>query len=240
MKDDILQQLREQIRVYRKAANITLAELGRRVNKSKTTVWKYEEGVIGLDVKTLFEIAEALNISVPHLFDALSAGAAASPGPVRMEDAARTYYLYYYDGNERAVCRCLIRASVLRHEASMFYHVDAFKRIDDCRDFYVGQIAITEPYMSFMFRNVNNDFEHLFIIVKEPFRKQGVMKGLLTGISYKVFQPLSAKVVISGSELVEDDTLFTWLKFSKAELSELRKRNALVLSEEYTRFNFKP
>jgi transcriptional regulator with XRE-family HTH domain len=235
--------LREQIRLYRKACNVTLEELGKRISKSKATVWKYENGLIDVDIKTMFEIADALGVSFTHLIDSALIGAGGAQGRnaggnPAVGDRLREYFMYYYDGYSNKVSRSLIRVSPEREEASMFYHIDSFAGPDDCRDFYTGNVSVAAPYMNLIFRNVNNHFETLFIVAKEPFKKQGVMKGLLTGISYKVFQPLSFKVIISEYELDEDGTLSEWLTFSKSDLSQFRKHNALVLSEEYD--NFKP
>jgi transcriptional regulator with XRE-family HTH domain len=236
MKNDPSQKLREQIRIYRKAANVSLEELGRRINKSKATVWKYENGLIDMDVNSMFEIAAALNISVSHLIDSLFPETGAQPDHLSAADPARRLFMYFFDGKIR---RSMIRVSTRLHEASLFYHLESFDRLDDCRDFYTGSVNIVAPYMNFSFHNVNNDFESLFIVAKEPFKKQHIMKGLLTGISYKVFQPLSFKVLLSENELAEDESLENWLKFTKDELSGLRRHNALILSEEYCHFHEK-
>jgi hypothetical protein len=90
--------------------------------------------------------------------------------------------------------------------------------------------------MNFVFRNVNNQFENLFIVSKEPFKKHHVMNGILTGISYKDFQPISFKVTLSGYEIEEDETLTDWLKFNKENISQIKKNNIFVLSEAYDNF----
>ena len=53
----------ENIRIYRRANRMTLSELAERINKSKATVGKYEQGAIALDLDTLYEIAAALRVS---------------------------------------------------------------------------------------------------------------------------------------------------------------------------------
>jgi transcriptional regulator with XRE-family HTH domain len=218
---------------------MSLEELGRRINKSKATVWKYENGLIDMDVNSMFEIAAALNISVSHLIDSLFPETDAPQDRAPTGDPAQCLFMYFFDSYQRKIVRNMIRVSTRYHEASLFYHLESFDRLDDCRDFYTGAVNTVAPYMNFSFRNVNNDFESLFIVAKEPFKKQRIMKGLLTGISYKVFQPLSFKVLLSENELVEDDNLENWLKFTKAEFSDLRRHHALILSEEYCHFNEK-
>lgn len=236
MECDPSERLREQIGVYRKAAGITMEELGRRINKNKTTVWKYEKGLIRIDLRTLYDIAGALGVSVSHLVDAASVPNAERAERAAAERPAHTYYMYYYDGYRKKLSRSFIRVGAQGNEASMFYHLNAFDRPEGCRDFYTGRVSVAEPYMNFVFRNVNNRFETLFIVAKEPFKNVGVMKGLLTGISYKVFQPISFKVVMAEYELTEDAALAEWLSVRKTDAAHFRKYNAFVLSEEYDRF----
>ena len=57
------ERMGENIRIYRRANRMTLSELAERINKSKATVGKYEQGAIALDMDTLYEIAAALGVS---------------------------------------------------------------------------------------------------------------------------------------------------------------------------------
>jgi transcriptional regulator with XRE-family HTH domain len=233
------EQLRRRICGYRKANNLTLEDLGKRINKSKTTVWKYENGQIDIDIETLFEIAGALNVSAPFLLESsISSEELAIPCKDTEPDISR-YYMYFFDGHSKKPARSLIVvAGGGEREATLFYHLKSFTDPETCRDFYTGRAYISDPYTNFLFQNANNNVEKLFIVAKEPFKKHGVMKGILTGISYKVFQPISFKVLISVRRLAEDEELWNWLKFSKEDLAEFRKHNSLALSEDYD--NFKP
>ena len=60
------------IRTYRRANRMTLSELAERINKSKATVGKYEQGAIALDMDTLYEIAAALRVSPFQLMVSLT------------------------------------------------------------------------------------------------------------------------------------------------------------------------
>ncbi|MDR1953897.1 MAG: helix-turn-helix domain-containing protein [Clostridiales Family XIII bacterium] len=233
------EQLRRRICGYRKANNLTLEDLGKRINKSKTTVWKYENGQIDIDIETLFEISDALNVSAPFLLESSTiAEDAAQPDKVAGSNLSR-YYMYFFDGHSKKPARSLIIVAGGRErESTLFYHLKSFTETETCRDFYTGQAFIADPYINFVFQNANNPVEKLFIVAKEPFKKHGVMKGILTGISYKMFQPISFKVLISIRRLSEDEELWNWLKFSKEDLAEFRKHNSFTLTEDYD--SFKP
>ena len=56
--------LGNKIREYRKVQNISIEELGNIIGKSKTTVTRYETGEIVIDIITVMEICNALNIDL--------------------------------------------------------------------------------------------------------------------------------------------------------------------------------
>ena len=56
-----------QIRKYRKANSMTLQQLADVIHKSRATVCKYENGEISIDIATLYEISQALQISFGQL-----------------------------------------------------------------------------------------------------------------------------------------------------------------------------
>ena len=70
---DLTRIIGKNIRIYRRANRMTIDTLAERINKSKATVGKYEQGAISMDVDTLYEIAEALKIAPTQLlFDTVS------------------------------------------------------------------------------------------------------------------------------------------------------------------------
>ena len=56
-----------QIRKYRKANGMTLQQLADVIHKSRATVCKYESGEISIDIATLYEISQALQVSTDYL-----------------------------------------------------------------------------------------------------------------------------------------------------------------------------
>ena len=60
-------EIGKQIRTFRKKRKMTLEALAAVICKSKSTVSKYENGEIPVDIETLYEIASALQIHVEQL-----------------------------------------------------------------------------------------------------------------------------------------------------------------------------
>ena len=57
----------KQIRRYRKAGKMTLQDLADAIHKSRATICKYENGEISVDIETLYEISQVLQVSISQL-----------------------------------------------------------------------------------------------------------------------------------------------------------------------------
>lgn len=65
---DLPKYIGEKIRYYRKQLNLTQEELGRKINTGKSRISNYETGYRTPQQDDLFELADALNISINDLF----------------------------------------------------------------------------------------------------------------------------------------------------------------------------
>ncbi len=57
------------IRYYRNLNKISLQTLAQSIHKSISTVSKYESGQIAIDIDTLYEIADCLQVSIHQLLE---------------------------------------------------------------------------------------------------------------------------------------------------------------------------
>lgn len=60
----ITEHVGNRIRMYRKHRGLTLTELAEKLNYSSSTISKYENGLISIDIEILYKIADALEISI--------------------------------------------------------------------------------------------------------------------------------------------------------------------------------
>ena len=77
------------IKFYRKRNGYSLDQLAQIIHKSKSTLSKYENGNIALDVETLLEIAKALHVEVSQLVDYHY-----------QNECFRSCYLHYFNQSE--------------------------------------------------------------------------------------------------------------------------------------------
>ena len=89
----------QRIKKYRKIRGYTIEQFSAMINKSKATLSKYENGTITIDIETLYDIAQALNIDLKCFID--------YQPPVFHQEQVLTgnfyfntpqAYMYYFDG----------------------------------------------------------------------------------------------------------------------------------------------
>ena len=93
----------EQIRKYRKAGKMTLQDLADAIHKSRATICKYENGDLSVDIETLYEISQSLQVSMSQLTTGLPETASEpsnAPGKGQKSPffQAQRLYFYFYDG----------------------------------------------------------------------------------------------------------------------------------------------
>ena len=65
----ISMHIEHRIRNLRKKKGYTIEEFSKIINKSKATLSKYENGSISMDIDTILEIAEALEVEIDYLIN---------------------------------------------------------------------------------------------------------------------------------------------------------------------------
>ncbi|HZK60682.1 MAG TPA: helix-turn-helix transcriptional regulator [Anaerovoracaceae bacterium] len=65
----ISQHVGQRIKKCRKSRGFTIEQFSKIINKSKATLSKYENGKITIDIETLLDIADALEIEFVNLID---------------------------------------------------------------------------------------------------------------------------------------------------------------------------
>ncbi len=157
-------RLGENIRVYRRANRMTLSELADRINKSKATVGKYEQGAIALDMDTLYEIAAALKVSPFQLMVSL-APEKKEKGEPRLLGERR--YLYLYDGRSSRILRSLLISGKESEDdaVTLFYDIPSFAEPQRCRALYYGQRQKHDFVINYILENQSNGVEHAFLCV---------------------------------------------------------------------------
>ena len=232
----ITKHLGSRIRFYRKILGLTIDDLADAIHKSKSTVSKYEAGLVGLDIDTLFDIAGALQVSVNQLIDCpepspqnifISKGFFSQPG---------IYYMYHLENTSGSLLNSVIKIHLPSSEkadytAEFFNHVDSYDNLYRCQYYYHGTVTFSDLYTNFIFDNQTNASEKAFILAVNSLKNNGLSHGLVLGISSSYLVPTTYKAVFSRSPLEDKAFLVHMLQFTKADIAQIKRHHVLLLSD---------
>ncbi len=216
------------IKLYRKQKNMTAKELAAMIHKSTSAVSKYENGEIAIDIVTLFEIADALDVSVGQLTDVPDE----RPEILPSSALARSYFskgsmffAYYINGKNRELNKCIIEIHPADMSVVFYDKLKDYTNKYDCRHLYSGEISASDTHVTMMMQNQTNLTETLYVVVLNPFDRQDKAYGIISGISSRNMMPISYKILVSRNPLRETEELRESLIFTKKELRDIKLYN---------------
>ena len=217
----------KRIKLYRKNKHMTQSEFARVINKSKSAVSKYECGEISIDIETLYEIADVLEISIHQLLDFDTKKDYQIPGVQGFFSAPTHFYVYYLNRGQTNLCRGVLeinRTDEDIYSTVFFADVKDYKNLYSCDHLYFGDIHYSDSYVNMIMENQSNRTERLFINIANPFNNNATLTvGMVCGISDKYLVPVALKGIFSKSRLPEDAALNEALRISKDDFSSMKK-----------------
>ena len=220
------------IKKYRNAYHLTLEELAGRIHKSKSTMSKYEKGLISLDVATLSEIARVLKVAPAQLLSAPQGILKDQAGTGEQLDRQ---YMYSYDGRSKRILKSVMeryRIPDLEQTAiNLFYDVRDMEDWGECKALYAGYSRTYEFIENYTLQNQNNPTEQALICCINSLSRTNRKMGMLTGLSYKTMLPVAIKVMISSTVLKEDQELISSLLLTKEDIKISRKFNLFTIDQ---------
>ena len=220
------------IKKYRLAYKMTLEELAKQIHKSKSTISKYEKGLISLDMATLEEISQVLKVAPSQLL-------AAEEDEFHTEELEGEFfdrqYMYSYDGRSKRILKSIIERYILSDSGQMriqlFYDVKDVQNPGDCKALYAGMSRKYEFIENYTLQNQNNPTEQVLICCINSLSLTNRKLGMLTGLSYKTMLPVAIKVMIASSVLKEDNELIEGLKLTKEDIKISKKYNLFTIDQ---------
>lgn len=221
------------IRLYRKMKHLTIEAFAAIIGKSKATISKYENGDISIDIETLFEIAQALGVSINQLVDYQMP---TDPEIIPTEEASgkTRSYLYFYDGRKNRIVKNIIEVQNKNENgtcsANFYAEVDDTFDIYKCRFMYQGHMRKYDSCTNYTFENQNNKIEKVFLYALHPFSHTSYMVGMFSGLSTQPILPVSFKVILSPHPLAEE-LLQQELTITKDQIKTIKKMNMFVVDQ---------
>ena len=228
----------EQIRRYRKAGNMTLQDLADAIHKSRATICKYENGEISVDVETLYEISQVLQVSISQLTTYLPESdnePVSIPGRGQKSPffQAQRLYFYFYDGRSQRTKDGIIviyekRGETGKYEATLtICTVSANGRSSEI--FYTGRVVYSDMLIRFSFVNQYNPLEEDLLYIFNPLERRDYTMGLLCGISSADLMPCAYKCMVTLTPQEHTESFRSQLLFTKKDLKRLEQLNMLLV-----------
>ena len=226
------------IRKYRKAANLTLQQLADAIHKSRATVCKYENGEISVDIETLYEISQVLQVSMAQLTtyqapeDRLVGNALELSNKNPFFQAKKLYF-YFYDGRYHRLKDGVI--DIHEHAERPGTYVASFTLCsvsgNGCSNesYYTGHVVYSDMLIRFTFFNQLNPLEEDLLYIFNPLEMRDYTDGLLCGISSADLMPCAFRCLVTLNPQELDESLRQRLLFSKQEIRRWGQLNMLLI-----------
>lgn len=228
------------IRNYRKMKKLTLQQLADLIHKSRATVSKYEKGDISIDLETLFDISNALDIGIEQLVDYHPQ---IKQEPVIVSSInnvispffkAEKLYFYFYDGRYDRLKEAVIdiyKSEITEdgcYEASMTIH-SSTQAGRSSETYYTGKVLYSDMLIRFSFLNKYNKLEQDLLYIFNPLELLDMTEGLLCGISSTDLLPCAFKCIVCLNPSTNYDELRKGLQIKNKDLKRLQKLNMFVV-----------
>lgn len=218
------------LRKYRQAYGYTLEELAERVHKSRSTLSKYEKGLISIDVDTIADFSAIFHIPAAQL---LSVPCAGDTGPEKKEFLDRQY-VYAFDGKRKRIMKSILEefhsSDTETNSVQLFYDLEDLNSPGRCKVVYSGISKKFDLCRNYNLQNLSHPMEQIWMCAMNGLSQSNSQIGILAGLSSFTMYPCARKVLISSTMQKESD-LMTELVFSKEDVRLLKKYNVFTVSE---------
>lgn len=221
------------IRLYRKIKKLSLDDLSNMICKSKSTLSKYENGQIIIDIKTLLDISNAFGIDIRQLIDFEQQNANLRIDKNRLFNGKPNLYIYHYDGRKNMIIKSFLHLQKNENrditEANLFFNVSDYDSYEKCEFFYYGHLESFDIVTYLFLENQENCIEKLYFSILNPFGRKSTTMGLLSGISNNPITPVSLKCLVSTHIIDNKNIPIEDLCFTKEDFKVMKQFNMLML-----------
>lgn len=237
----ISKQIGAMVRSYRRARRLSLDQLAKNINKSKSTVAKYETGEINIDIDTLYDICLSLNIPIESLLVPLQKHTEKPTAYFRLPAffEQRCLYIYYWDGRNNKLSTSLLKIGKALEDdpntfnAILYMNILNFEQPGVCENTYIGVIEFHHVITAITMTHRDTPLEHIMINILENFSSANTKWGMFSGISFRPFMPVSLKVLISRLPLSPSEELAKSLQINREDIRKMKMYNYFSVTQEW-------
>ena len=230
---DINSEIGKKIKYYRKIKKITLEDLSKKIYKSVSTISKYENGLIKIDVESLYLIAHAFDININNLLyieDEYILDDSKDFLPAFFNNTAK-FYSYFYDGRINKIVKSKLnivsKINNNTYKVLMYMNYTDSQHYQICENTYTGIIEHFDAKSNILLTNKDTPMEKASIQILASYLDEETKWGLWNGFSSRPMMPVSFKMFFSKRELKINKELEDHLKMSREDIKFLKLYNML-------------
>lgn len=228
-------------RIKRHLTQIELADL---INKSNSTLAKYEKGEISVDVVTLVEISKALQVPLEYFIEAIKektekALPAQADTVIPPFFSSKKLYLYFWDARNNSLNTSVLKILEKAEGSANTYKAEIYmntKNVDDyifCENTYEGTIEFHHIITNIYMNHKSTPIEKITINILENFTPTETKMGQFSGVSFRPITPLSFKMLFSTKPLKENDPILKKLIIDKEDIKRLKSNNFFSVTQNW-------
>lgn len=222
--NDFYTTLGQKLRARRRSKHITLTELSRRLNKSVSTISKYEKGEVIISIDTLIDICQILNIDIASLLPATSSEKNTADLERYRNYFSEKLYLYWFNGEKNCLQKAVVENKNLSLSATMYYDIEDEADYYDAKYIYEGNITYSDTCTVFILVNTKPPFDIMTLRLPSLGNNADYVVGLISTISC-YYQSIAMKVAACEGPLPVNEELIDSLRITSEELKNIKRTN---------------
>lgn len=231
---DKLEHIGARIKLFRKHQNLTLEELAYMVHKSPSTICKYENGSVNIDILTISELAEALGVEISQLVDFKTGKAAPSDrNNTNFFRRHKRFYVYSISTRQQNLMLGVMditgSANDPAEDALVLYLDEGDKiNLSDPMFIYTGTMTCDDTFAYFSLQNASGAKDRMNILAKSPQWMRNRAKVLALSVSPLYGCPAATIMLFSTEELEITDELRNELRIDTDMILDFAGKNNLI------------
>ena len=210
----------ESFKKIRKSKKMSINELSKRINKTPSTIYKYESNTIIPDFDVILSICNALEIDLNDLVykREVDLDTSSSYNPFSVDKL----YMYYIDTAGK-LYEMLLEIKSEDGIMKVYFSVPSLDKV-----FLVGSIEANSEVAFILLKNYkaeNDHFEKVLIYINMKFASDDIKMGIICGEKDGTFDPVIKKVCISKKKLNEKakEEMKKRLAISDEEINQIKE-----------------